>query len=77
MIHMSLKSMSDTTVSSSDQSEFPFYVIEEEEDILVVSWDSSHRATQVFNNWTPGDFLDAIINKAEKVIASFASKGNV
>jgi hypothetical protein len=54
------------------RDDFPFYVVEDEDDhSMTFYWDSEHPTTSVFNTWTEQDFSDMLIQAAKEKLAEF------
>lgn len=48
--------------------DFPFYVVEHEDDVMTFYWDSDHPTTSVFNDWTEQDFIDCLTTAAKRIL---------
>lgn len=51
--------------------DFPFFVTEEEDGSFTFEWDKNHPVTSAFNDWTEQDFIDMLIDAAEKALAKY------
>jgi len=48
-----------------EDPDFPFAVIENEDDSFTLTWDENHPATCVFNNYTEDDFVQMLTEAAK------------
>ena len=57
------------TLSDNTDTEFPFWV-EEEDSIVKIYWDGTHPVTSVFNDWTDKQFLEMLTSYAKTIVSS-------
>lgn len=50
------------------EPEFPFYVVEHEEDLMTFYWDPDHPVTSTFNDWTERDFVECLTSAARRIL---------
>jgi len=50
------------------EEEFPFFVTEEDDGLMVFAWDEKHPVTSVFNDWTEEDFEKMIMQACTRVL---------
>ena len=48
--------------------DFPVTVVIEQDNSMTISWDPDHPVTSLFNTWSEGDSLDAILTRCKEVL---------